>query len=903
MEPVSLQQGYHFNSRNRYEPKRVTREFFENLTTSTASSPSTSATKCNPHRVETFLEALIKKYEGIVSEIKDLETAYKNQTSNLYLNKNVKFSDGTYAYVTNSGILKKYSGLDMLQKNANLNGCPPPAFVTVSIPWSSDYDTPGASVNMPAGTNNPRGVTLKVGSPMVAGQSCGYEGSDVMVSQENDTPSSRYIGCYDNPAGSYPAASYYVDGVEPYTNYIVNGNFALPASNQTAVSIKITPGSNVVQNWSTTSSALLLVASLNTTQNTIPTPYPENAPTCVSMQGTQNISQTINTTLQPGSYTLSFDACGFSTSNPIYIAFNGVSIFAGNNFLVPTMSWKNYQYVYNLQAQTTSLTVTFSGTDTSASSTMYSAITNVRFTNGTMNTVGTQTFAQCQSAAKTSGSPYFGFQASSANDGTGFCFMNTDTSGTFLSSLTTSNAIGQSTILSSGTATPPQKGVAAGVTNTGLLVVYTSLNKSRFVQVSTNNGIPNKPNNKIYLIMSNDGRARIYTGGDPTSTTPGTLLWISSTPKVQPVPNPEYEATKGHNGVSYLKPTDSLSPGQWVGSPDGSVYLKMESDGNLNLYASSFESVCKKSSTGNNMEGSASTAAMYKTNTASDNFFTNLGKVFNISPDSVMQSYQSSSVALSNNYEKISNYNNPGTSFDLQGDFTSYKTAKACRDACSVRNDCYGYAFTPSSATCQLKGSSITGDVGGDPVNGTDLYIRQQKLTPKLKEGFDQMQKNFNKIGSTQQQNYVKGASIQYSPDMSPDVTIDDKRRELSQVQEEIDSAIQELTQCHPFHPINPINPPNPYNPFNPPPNPNQPDMKDLFKEIAKYKAIINNWNTGGGGGGGGSGGDNGSTSSTSLDNIVEDTSLKVVQESNTYMVWGLVAAASALIAIGASKL
>lgn len=825
MEPASLRQGYQYNSKNKYESKGVTREWFENLQQNTTNLQSASK-KCDPSRPEKFLDRLIDKYQSISDEIKKLEEAYKTQTSNMYLNKNVKFTDGTYAYVTNAGILKKYAGLDMLQKNSNLNGCPPPSFLTLSVPWLPEYDTPGASVQMPSGAEKVKGPVLKVGSPMIAGQSCGHEGSNIMVSQENDNPISRYIGCYDNPGGSYPAATLYTNpNEEPYLNY-----------------------------------------------------YPMHS--LFGVVGTNAVTHTMSFAFQPGAYTISLQAQAGSPVNPINILVDGVSIFAGDNYLIPTSAFKNYQYIYNLQTAVNSLSLSIIGTSTDPNAA--SLVQNVRFTNNTANPNAVYTFSTCQGLAKTSNAPYFGFQEGTANDGKGYCFMNMDTSGSFLSSLTSSNSISQETVLSSGTTSSPNMGVAAGVTNSGLLVVYTASNQSKYVQVSTNQGLSNSPNNKVYLYLSNDGRIRILSGGEPDTNNPGSVLWTSNAPKVQPVPNSEYEATKGQYGVNYLKPGKILLPGQWVGSPDGSIYLKMESNGNLNLYASTYSGTCKKSATGNNMQGTLSSAAIYKTNSAEDNFFTNLGKIFSISPDSVLQGYDSNSVAFSNKYEKIANYNNPGTSFNLEGDYSSYNTQQSCQNACTTNKSCYGYAFTNSSGTCQLKGAAIVGDVGGDTVEGTDLYVRQQTLKPPTKtstEGFETLK--FSNVGSTQMQNYVKGPTKTYTPEMSPDINVDQKRQELTQIQEEINNVMQEVLQCNPLHPI------NPYNPFVPPQP--QPNLQRIVDEIDKYRENIQKQDQ--------------NASTTNLDNVVEDTTLKVVQESNKYMVWGLLAAASAMVAIGISKI
>jgi len=114
------------------------------------------------------------------------------ESSNPYLGKNVTFTDGTVAYVTNQGILKQYPSQQIYQTNAGVNGCPPASnAVQLTIPWSTQYVE---------GTTVPTNPPLIVGSPMISGQSCGFEGTNVFVNTLVNNPASTYVGCYNNYA-------------------------------------------------------------------------------------------------------------------------------------------------------------------------------------------------------------------------------------------------------------------------------------------------------------------------------------------------------------------------------------------------------------------------------------------------------------------------------------------------------------------------------------------------------------------------------------------------------------------------------------------------------------------------------------------------------------------------------
>lgn len=875
MEP-SLLQGTFYKNKKYYE-KKPTKEFFSNLGSSNTSLANTKCSK-SESQIKQKVNSLIQKYQDLLNQIKEAESSYNYRTNNIYLNKNIQFNNNVFAYVTKAGIVKKYPSLSILQQNASLNGCPPPIYMNVNIAWADEYDIPGAAIQMPT-VNNSAGPKLRTGSPMIAGKSCGFEGSEIMVSQENDTPISKYLGCYNNPV-PYPTASQYMGNQEPYQNFIANGNFFLPASAANSATALFSPNTTALESWSTTTSATIV----STLSSLYPVPYPSSNKVCVSLLGTQSITQTIDSSLSPGTYTLTLSACGYYSANPLNILFNGVSIFAGSNYLTPSMSWQSYQYTYNVQQTATNVVFTIAGTDTT--NTMYSAITNIRLTNNTPNPLGTNapTFEQCQSYAQSVNAPYFGFQVpSNSTNGQGYCSINNSTSGSFFSNLTAATSLSPQILYSSGTTTSPNIGVSAGVTSTGQFVVYTSSNNSTFVAVSTNTPLSSTQVNNVYLILTDSGYMKLYSGGTPGSTSnPGTLLWSSNAPTVQVAPNKEFAAANGLTGLAYITPSTNLSPGDFIGSPSGSVYLKMESNGNLNLYTSSFSPVCSKSSSGNNMQGTIASTALYKVNTATDNLFTYLGKLFFVSSDSNLQNFSADNLTMSNNYLQVPNYNNPGTSYNLSTDTSSYKTAALCQAACSTNSSCYGYSFTPSTASCQLKGSAITGDIGGPAVPGTSLYIRQQMKTNSTSNATP------NQVASTQMQNYNPGQTYQGNDPNNIKSILQDKRNQLSEIQEEINELMQELVQCEKNS--------NTYSPA--PSSGNQQykyhngSLNYIFNEMDRYQNQINTNEQ-----------QQNGVNGPSLDNMVSDTNIRVMEESNKYMLWGVVAAASVLLSIGVSKM
>lgn len=119
-------------------------------------------------------------------------------SQNPYKGQNIRLDEANaVGYVTNLGDFKWYAP-DIVANTAGKNGCPAipegnnwtnnPMNVTGSITGSNKYNIPGSIL----GTN----PTLIAGTPMISGQSCGNEGSNVYVNQMVTDSSSNYIGCY-----------------------------------------------------------------------------------------------------------------------------------------------------------------------------------------------------------------------------------------------------------------------------------------------------------------------------------------------------------------------------------------------------------------------------------------------------------------------------------------------------------------------------------------------------------------------------------------------------------------------------------------------------------------------------------------------------------------------------------
>jgi hypothetical protein len=131
---------------------------------------------------------LLQQYKSLQQSTNSSYLEAISRSNSQYLNKNIAFNNGTKAYVTNRGIVKPYGSDEIYNNTIGKNGCPKD-FVSLDIPWSSEYIK---------GSTIPLKPSLIVGSNMVQGESCGNEGLNVVASKLTNSIQSSYIGCYNN---------------------------------------------------------------------------------------------------------------------------------------------------------------------------------------------------------------------------------------------------------------------------------------------------------------------------------------------------------------------------------------------------------------------------------------------------------------------------------------------------------------------------------------------------------------------------------------------------------------------------------------------------------------------------------------------------------------------------------
>jgi hypothetical protein len=130
----------------------------------------------------------VNEYGNLVKTIKKSTTNYLDRVNptNPYLGKNVCLSDGTCGYVTQKGVFKAYTDINTFNATAGKNGCPKSAYIKIN--GQGNINNIGSVISsIPP---------LVVGTPMQSGQSCGNEGTNVVVDRLISNPTVSYVGCY-----------------------------------------------------------------------------------------------------------------------------------------------------------------------------------------------------------------------------------------------------------------------------------------------------------------------------------------------------------------------------------------------------------------------------------------------------------------------------------------------------------------------------------------------------------------------------------------------------------------------------------------------------------------------------------------------------------------------------------
>jgi hypothetical protein len=215
--------------------------------------------------------------------------------------------------------------------------------------------------------------------------------------------------------------------------------------------------------------------------------------------------------------------------------------------------------------------------------------------------------------------------------------------------------------------------------------------------------------------------------------------------------NPNVVASKGKYGQNWMGSGATLSPGDFIGSNDGTTALIMQSDGNLVLYT--FQTNCtSNANTGNNYYGSFEANPIYdigsKGNTSS------MGSIGYIDPNSELHAYPSSNIKYGDTYSSILENTNVNGN-DITGASFANSSQQDCVNACNKLDNCTGFVYDTNGATpvCNPKKNTSFYDSNAVESKIKSTTFVRDKTVIKPPTGIDSI---INNIDSIRYDNYTK---------------------------------------------------------------------------------------------------------------------------------------------------
>ena len=437
--------------------------------------------------------------------------------------------------------------------------------------------------------------------------------------------------------------------------------------------------------------------------------------------------------------------------------------------------------------------------------------------------------ASCQQAANSQKAAYYGLQNSTSGQNAQ-CFI--------------SNSLSQT----------QKYGVAKNCTN---------ISDGSFSGGGWSNSVysTSTPTLNYFLILQDDGNLCIYLGSGPSDNQG--IIWSSKTNGKQKQPNPNFVATKGKFGKNWISSGSTLSPGDFIGSTNGNMYLIMQTDGNLVLYTSTASSKC--SSSGGKTVGTQDVNALYQI-TAMGNK-ASIGKLAYIDQNSQRHSYPMNNTSFSNSYTNYTGIDSAGN--DISGASYGNATVDKCQTSCNSNPKCAGFAF--SNNVCYPKTAAMFPNGTMQVNKNVNLYTRNKAPTnPPV--GVPGTVVN---IDSIMYDSYKNGGDIGKSYGLANATST--QKQQMSQLQTKLNLLTSQINSY-----TNKFS--SGTDSLNSQSSKNMEGLGDYLKDFEKTKDNIKNFNA------------------ANVENILNDSDITVLQKNYDYLFWSILAAGTVLVTMNISK-
>ena len=525
------------------------------------------------------------------------------------------------------------------------------------------------------------------------------------------------------------------------------------------------------------------------------------------------------------------------------------------------------------------------------------------------------TLSTCQQAASDSGSAYFGLQGYDSTTGMSKCYLGNDISTAEQYGIATTNCKADSngiayggnlvnaiysvpdatyigsfkdkaarsmTLVNNGSATYTYETCKqAAIENNSIYFGLQNLNNNRQTascSISNNYNDLSQYGTSNSIVKGKDGKKygkkwtnSVYQLQDNQSTYIGCYNDNATTPAMTALNN-------GANNYSFSTCQSDAIDGNY-----NFFALQGGGDGTSKCFASNslpqskqygVSTPCSKGSDGN-IYGEDNVNAIYQMKQIGDPSV--VGQIGYINEDGVLSQYQSTMINNNNNYETKTNYSIPSTGTNIINTIQG-SNINDCMNQCNTTSNSTGFMFNNTTQTCSIINNSIAQIKSTMfPTLNTDLYIRNSSINNS-----STCNKNITNVDSILWKNYVKSNTL-----MTPTTTCSLKQSNttpqtnLSNVSVQLNSVTQQIIDILNF--LDSLNS----------------DIQkqvginsDTIKEnLAKYNAVnseINSFAT--------------NQQNLNVNNIVNDSDTRVLQENYTYMLWSILAIATVIVTINIMK-
>ena len=891
-------------------------------------SSGTDKTLQNEYNVTLLAyQKLLAKVSGVTNDYVD-RVSSNNSYLNKYIRWSDPLANNAIMYVTNQGVAKPINDKDILKSILGVNGCPDiKTIINISIPWDSSYTvfgtkiptTPSLTVGTPmktAETCGNEGVNVYVDS-LLTDTTATYKGcyaddsSSHTMSFIGGSPavaSSIVNGDFSQPAKKKDSYEYITSTSKvPGWNFnnavLINNSGAwgypkpYPNGNQCAC-IQNTAYMEQIINLGTGSYTLSMMACGRPSTGANKIDIQLNGKTVYSVTP-QNVWTSYSTTFNvttSGNNTIKF--LGKNSSGDKSSAFQGITISAGtstngtytydmckneaidggykyfglqnvntetsmgycavsNDYVSSTKNGESYvisgvvalwdSKTYGTDG--TSASITDTGTlsvynstgatifntpvDSSLVSGGYIGCYKDKDSRAMSNKQKNFTLDDCKKYAEDNSYLYYALQATSKSNDKGQCFTSNDLS----------------------------KSQKYGVANN----CFQNSSKQMVGSDWSNSIYSTDGAGSYFLILQDDGNMVVYKGTGPSDNQGA--IWSSKTNGKQQKPDPLHTASKGKYGQNWIATNSTLAKGDFVGSTDGSIYLIMQTDGNLVLYTSTNDINCKVMKD-NNTGGGLNANSLYEM--SSVGITANMGKVAYVDSDSLLYPYPDSSLGLSNDYSSYTNFSSAG--HDISGKSFSNATVDTCKSACNDMKNCYGFDFDKSNNVCYPKDNTMYPKGSKTSNSSVDLYVRKPKIT-KPPTGVTDKILN---IDSLTYENYPKSdKEMENSYGLSNANSVE--KQQLDQLKTRLDQISQELADNTGTLNSDEIKVENQSTLQTQSIGNYLKEYKNTNNKIKNYASIMN-------------------------DGIVRDSDINVLKENYNYYFWSILAVGTVLVTMNITK-